>query len=109
MSGATEDAALPAVRSVRVERSGGLAGLKASGERAGDSLTGPQREAVHKVLQNAAAPTASGTAGGVARGGADRFGYRVRVVHDDGSERSIDVFEDDMPKVLAAIAKSELP
>ena len=95
------------IRSLRIERTGGLAGLPVSVEVDGASLTAAQQKALDKVSQAvqkdlAAAPAA------VARG-ADRFRYRLHVVQSDGQQRVIDVSEDDMPQALGVLAKPGLP
>ena len=95
------------IRSLRIERTGGLAGLPVSVEIDGATLTAAQQKALDKVSQAvqkdpAAAPAA------VPRG-SDRFHYRLHVVQSDGQQRVLDVSEDDMPQALGVLAKPGLP
>ena len=83
--------------SVRIERSGGLAGLRRAVAASSAALTPACRDAVIGVLDTAkshAGPFASS-------GGADRLSYRVHVTQANGSLHTVDVAEDDMPDALA--------
>ncbi len=94
-------AAPPPIVRLRIERRGGLAGLRPSVDCAYAALTAGQRRALHQVLD--AGPPASGPPG------ADRFVYRLWVVHPDGTDRTLDLPEDTMPGVLAGLVRPNLP
>ena len=95
------------IRSLRIERTGGLAGLPVSVDVDGATLTAVQRKALDKVSQAAPkGPTA--TAAPTPRG-ADRFHYRLHVLQSDGQQRVLEVSEDDMPQALGMLAKPGLP
>ena len=95
------------IRSLRIERTGGLAGLPVSVDVDGATLTAAQRKALNKVSQ--AAPKGPAAASAPPPGGADRFQYRLHVVQSDGQQRVIEVSEDDMPQALGMLAKPGLP
>jgi hypothetical protein len=85
---------------VRVERSGGLAGLAARGERDEATLSPAERRAAEALLR--APPPSSARSPG-----ADRFSYRVTIEHD-GTTHELTVPEAAMPGELAAIAQVTL-
>jgi Emfourin len=81
---------------VRIERRGGLAGRLATGERQENELSPAERAAIQALLR--APPPARSAAG------ADRFQYIISVVDDSGTT-VLNVPEDLMPAVLAAIPR----
>lgn len=94
----------PPVERVRIERRGGLAGLRLSVDRDYASLSDGERDALHGVvaaLAHGAAPLAAG--------GADRFGYRLQLLCAGSVDRCFDVPEDAMPVALAALVRPTLP
>jgi hypothetical protein len=92
-------------RSVTIERSGGIAGLKASIDLDLPALSVAQQSALHTVLRAADAHAGPPDA---ARG-ADRFNYRIHVVDADGQRRTVTLCEDDLPDVLARLTRPALP
>ena len=90
-------------RSLRIERSGGLGGMKAGCDLAPDELTPPQRKALAALLQRQAPGARS------APPAPDRFTYRLHVVDADGTNRTLVVAEDDMPTALQSLVKPVLP
>jgi hypothetical protein len=103
--------ARPGIRSVRIERRGGLAGLPASVERSYAALSAKQRAEVDTLATSAARQGSPDAAGARAAppAGADRFSFRVHLVHADGNSRVIDLPEEAMPPSLAELAKPDLP
>lgn len=97
----------PELSSIRVERRGGLAGLRASAELAAADLSAPQRAAAAKLLAVASAPASAQRASPPA--GADRYSYRVHLRTADGAEQVFDFGEDDLPSAFAGLAKPQLP
>jgi hypothetical protein len=95
----------PPPRRVTIERSGGIAGLKASIDLDLAALSVAQQSALRSVLH--AADAHAGLAG--AARGADRFNYRLHVVDADGRERTVTVCEDELPDVLARLTRPALP
>jgi hypothetical protein len=93
-------------RSLRIERSGGLGGMKACADLAPDALTPPQRKALTALLQRKAPGARSAPSTPC---GPDRFTYRLHVVDADGSNRTLVIAEDDMPGALQALVKPALP
>jgi len=83
--------------SVRIERSGGLAGLRRAVAASSAELTPACRNAVNDLLDKAKSHSSPNTSSG----GADRYSYRVHVAQANGSLHSVDVAEDDMPEALA--------
>lgn len=81
---------------VRVERHGGYAGLRRSGERDVTELSPAQKQALDGLARR--------PAGAARPAGADRFGYVVTVIDAEGNEHRSRIAEDDMPDELAAIA-----
>jgi len=104
MSTSADAAGGAAIQTVRIQRRGGLAGLPASVELHYAALSVTQRAAVDKV---AAAGATRGSPAPSA--GADRFSFRVELVHASGDTRVIDMPEDAMPASLAGLAKPALP
>ncbi len=94
---------VPGVRRIRIERRGGFAGLPAAADRDYADLSAAQRTAVDKLAAAAAPPSQGGAPG------ADRFTFRVRIEHADGSAREMEIPEDAMPQSLAMLAKPALP
>jgi hypothetical protein len=92
-------------RSVTIERSGGIAGLKASVDLDLAALSVAQQSALRSVLRAADAHAGQHS---TARG-ADRFSYRLRVVDADGRHRTVMVSEDELPDVLARLTRPALP
>jgi len=90
---------------LRLERRGGVAGLKLSVEREAAALTAAQRHALDQLLRQADAPGGAAALAAAAPG-ADRLHYRLQLTHADGSQRSLDIGEDLMPEPLAALARS---
>jgi hypothetical protein len=98
------------VKSLRIERLGGLAGRPASVELAATDLNAAQRQALTGMLALAAKRSGgSGSSSGPPSPGADRYRFRVQVSHDDGSVQVIEVGEDEMPDALAGLVKMQLP
>ena len=91
----------PPIERVRIERRGGFAGLRPSVDCAYAALSAAQQGALHGVL--------AACAGGPPSPGADRFAYRVEVVHGSGPDRTLDLPEDAMPAALAALVRPTLP
>lgn len=87
---------------LRIERSGGLAGLRLRREIDTAALTPAQRRALAGLgsgqLAAAAAPC-----------GADRFHYRITWLQGQGELHSLDLDEDAMPRALAALLKADWP
>ena len=104
MSTAADAASGAAIHTVRIERRGGLAGLPASVELHYAALSVSQRAAVDKMA--AAGATRASPAPPM---GADRFSFRIELVHAGGDTRVIDMPEDTMPASLAGLAKPSLP
>jgi len=90
-------------RSLRIERSGGLGGMKADCDLAPDALTPPQRKALTALLRRQASGARS------APPAPDRFTYRLHVVDADGTNRTLVIAEDDMPAALQSLVKPALP
>jgi len=105
------DPARPALRRVRIERRGGLAGLAVSAERDFTALSAAQQQALGRVIEAAAADRPARSRGAPAgpAPGADRFSYRLHVEDAAGGEQVIDLPEDAMPSVLESLAKPALP
>ncbi|HET7834409.1 MAG TPA: protealysin inhibitor emfourin [Variovorax sp.] len=104
------DPARPAVRRVRIERRGGLAGLAVSAEHDFAALSAAQQQALGRVIEAASdRPARSRGAPPGPAPGADRFSYRLRVEDAAGGEQVIDLPEDAMPPVLESLAKPALP
>ena len=93
-----------ALQSVRIERSGGFAGLKASVELEGAALTAPQRHAVMALVGTAGAARAA-----AAVPAPDRFSYRVHVTDADGRSLTLTLSEEDMPDALRSLCRPHLP
>ncbi len=92
---------MPPIERVRIERRGGIAGLRSSVDCAFAGLSAAQQTALHGVLAacGRSAPAAPG---------ADRFSYRVEVVDCSGVDRTLDVSEDAMPAALARMVRPTL-
>ncbi len=88
---------------VRIERRGGLAGLRLSAECDRASLTTAQHDALARVFDSAAAGAAAAPALG-----ADRFSFRIRLIGGPGEDRSVDIPEQAMPAALAALVRPAL-
>jgi hypothetical protein len=84
---------------VKIERSGGIVGRPAVGEREDGELSVAERAAVLDLLR---AQPASGSAAG-----ADRFHYKV-TIEDAGKVTVLEVPENAMPEVLARIPQIRL-
>lgn len=93
-----------ALQHVRIERSGGFAGLKASVELDGAALTAPQRTAVLALVSPARAARAA-----PAVPAPDRFSYRVQVTDADGRSLTLTLSEEDMPDALQGLCRPQLP
>ena len=93
-------------RSLRIERSGGLGGLKACVDLALDALTPPQRRALTALLRQQASGARSAPP---ARPAPDRFTYRVQLVDSDAGSHTLVIAESDMPSALQALVKPTLP
>jgi hypothetical protein len=92
------------VRSVRIERRGGLAGLAVSVTHDYAALSAAQQQALGQVIKAAASNGPASPAPG-----ADRFSYRLRVEDSAGVEQVLDLSDDAMPSVLESLAKPSLP
>ena len=90
----------PALQQLRIERRGGLAGLKADHECAAAALSAAQRKALDGLVRAADL----GPPG--AAQGADRYHYSVQLHYVDGSLRSLEVPEQDMPQALAGLVQA---
>jgi len=99
----------PGVRRIRIERRGGYAGLPAAVGRDYVDLSAAQRAAVDKLAAAGPAPLQGGGPPAALPPGADRFSFRVRLDHADGSTREMEIPEEAMPASLAALAKPALP
>ena len=97
-------ASTSALTSIRIERRGGLAGLRASAEVMAAELSASQRAAVVQLL---AAPAARGAPSPAP--GADRYRFRVSVRTADGGEQVLDLAESEMPDALAGLARPRVP
>ena len=93
-----------ALQRVRIERSGGFAGLHASVELEGAALTAPQRHALLALVGTAGAARAAPAAPAP-----DRFSYRVRVTDADGRSLTLTLGEEDMPDALQDLCRPHLP
>jgi hypothetical protein len=87
---------------VRIERRGGFAGMRASAQCECAALTPGQRASLEALVSRS--PASAGTGAG-----ADRFGFRIEAVHEDGSSQVIEVSEESMPEELQALVKPTLP
>jgi len=94
-----------ALARLRLERLGGLAGLKLSAECAAAALTATQCRALDQLLLQADAPGGAAALAAPAPG-ADRFRYRLHLTLADGSQRSLDIGEQAMPEALASLSLS---
>lgn len=101
------DPARPALRRVRIERRGGLAGLAVSAEHDVAALSAAQQQALGRVIEAAASERPARSRG--APPGADRFSYRLHVEDAAGGEQVIDLPEDAMPSALESLARPALP
>ena len=93
-----------ALQSVRIERSGGIAGLKASVELEGGALTAAQRNAVLTLVDTIGAPRAAPFAPAP-----DRFAYRVHVTDAQGRSLTLTLSEEDMPDALQGLCRPQVP
>lgn len=84
---------------LKIERTGGFAGLPAVGERDESDLTAAQHQALKQLLQS---PPSSAPSPG-----ADRFHYKV-TVEDENGTRELQVPEHLMPEALAGIPQIKL-
>ena len=96
-------------RSLRIDRRGGLAGVHAGTECAIAELTQAQRKALDHLMKQKADEVRVGAVRAASAPGADRFSYRVQVVHDDGTRQVVDVREDELPDMLAKLVLPVLP
>ncbi|MGO4395715.1 protealysin inhibitor emfourin [Variovorax sp. M-6] len=101
----------PTVRSVRIERRGGLAGLAVSATHDYVALSAAQQQALAQVIEAAASHGPARVRGAPAgpAPGADRLSYRLHVQYSAGVEQVLDVSDDAMPSVLESLAKPSLP
>jgi hypothetical protein len=98
----TAHRATPApIRSVLIERRGGVGGLHVRAKHDYATLTTAQRRAVDELLAHPASPAPAA--------GADRFSYRISCAQADGAQRVIDVDEDAMPAPLEELVRPRLP
>jgi hypothetical protein len=93
------DAAAATWTSVRVERTGGLAGIAIGAEHDIGSLTALQRVALTGLAARAGQPTAPTP-------GADRFSYHVCLRHADGTVQSFPVPETGLPECLTSLVRA---
>lgn len=84
---------------LKIERTGGFAGLPAVGERDESELTAAEHRALKRLLQSPPPSTASP--------GADRFHYKI-TVEDENGTRELQVPEHAMPEALAGIPQIKL-
>ena len=96
------------IRSLRIERTGGLAGIPVSVDVDVATLTAAQRKALDKVSQATPMDPTTAIIGSMTRG-ADRLHYRLHVLQSDGQKRVLELSEDDMPQALGMLAKLGLP
>ncbi len=92
----------PADAQLRIERRGGIAGLKRSVDCAVGALTAAQCAALAHVLNAPPAPPAAAPTRGVPMA-ADRFTYRITLTPPNGTVVSCDVPETAMPDALAGL------
>ncbi len=94
----------PAFTSLRVERTGGIAGLKLSAQHDFAALSKAQQQAVSRVAHQ---PAAGGPVGATRapQPGADRFTYRLHLTDADGNERTVELPEDAMPDTLKPLVQ----
>ena len=107
-----EDPARPTVRSVRIERRGGLAGLAVNARHDYAALSAAQKQALGQLIRAAPSKGQPAAARGAPAGpvpGADRFGYRLHIEDSAGGEQVLDVSDDAMPAALESLAKPSLP
>jgi len=84
---------------IKIERTGGLVGRLAVGEREEHELTAAENQALQRLLQSPPPATPSP--------GADRFHFKI-TVEDEKGTREIEVPEHAMPQILAGIPKIRL-
>ena len=84
---------------IRIERTGGLVGRPAVGEREENELTAAENQALQRLLQSPPPSTPSP--------GADRFHFKI-TVEDEKGKRELEVPEHAMPQILAGIPKIRL-
>jgi hypothetical protein len=84
---------------IRIERTGGLVGRTAVGEREESELTTAENQALQRLLQSPPPSTPSP--------GADRFHFKI-TVEDEKGTRELHVPEHAMPEILAGIPKITL-
>lgn len=85
---------------LKIERRGGFAGLKATGEVEFDSLDGPDQAAVEKLFKSKGKLPASP--------GADRYIFSVTRVTDAG-EKTLEIPEHLLPASVSKAVKDKLP
>ena len=93
------DAAAFTWTSVRIERTGGLAGIAVGAEHDIGSLTALQRLALTGLAARAGKPIAPAP-------GADRFSYPVCRRHADGTVQSFPVPETGLPDCLTSLVRT---
>lgn len=86
---------------LRIERRGGLAGLKVDRVHEAAALSAAQRQAVARLLSHPPPDTPAP--------GADRLAYRLTVTRADGGTQTLSLSEDALPEVLEPLAKPQLP
>lgn len=91
---------LPGLKTLRMERHGGFAGLPVDRTHDAAALSAAQRHALEKLLADAPAE--------VKAPGADRFGYRVTATMADGSSHTLQLGEEQLPAALAPLAEFTL-
>jgi len=92
------------VQHLRIERRGGLAGLRAGADADFAALPLAAQQALTSTLARSDAGTPT-----TPTPGADRYTYRLHLVHADGAQRVVEVGEDEMPEALSELVRPILP
>ncbi|MDM0112655.1 hypothetical protein QTI66_10885 [Variovorax sp. J22R133] len=96
----------PVLKSLRIERRGGIAGLKLSAEHDVAALSKAQQQALSRIVNAVPGPAGATRA---PPAGADRFTYRIHVTDAHGADRTVELPEDAMPSALKALVPPTLP
>lgn len=103
-------ASLGPVRRVRIERSGGLAGMAARGECDVSALSSRQQALLTRLIGRFGSEERPRSAGVDDRGvPADRFRWCVQLDCVDGTRHQFEVPDGGMPQELGALVQLSLP